>query len=73
MFLYDSYQNFDKIQDFPKKIIHATDFYFNKSWFKFIKDIKPNFDVICITGNFIDVFGESGIALHISYSYIIEV
>ena len=59
-----------KFKVFPKKILHATDFHFNKSWFKFIKDIEPNFDVICITGDFIDVFDESGMAPHIYYRSI---
>ena len=50
------------------KILHATDLHYNKSWFKFIKDIESNFDVVCITGDFIDAFDEDGIAPQILYT-----
>ena len=49
------------------KILHTTDLHYNKSWFKFIKDIESNFDVICITGDFIDAFDEGEIAPQIAY------
>ena len=49
------------------KILHATDLHFNQRWFKFIKDIESNFDVVCITGDFIDAFDEGGIAPQIAY------
>ena len=39
------------------KIIHATDLHYNKSWFKFIKNLESNFDIVCIIGDFIDAFG----------------
>ncbi|RKV91614.1 MAG: metallophosphoesterase [Campylobacter sp.] len=50
------------------KILHATDLHFNQRWFKFIKDIESNFDVVCITGDFIDAFDEDGIAPQILYT-----
>ena len=49
------------------KILHATDLHFNQRWFKFIKDIESNFDVVCITGDFIDAFDEGGIVSQIAY------
>ena len=50
------------------KILHATDLHFNQRWFKFIKDIESNFDVVCITGDFIDAFDKDGIAPQILYT-----
>lgn len=49
------------------KILHATDLHYNKSWFKFIKNLESNFDIVCITGDFIDAFDEGGIAPQIAY------
>nr|WP_314468399.1 metallophosphoesterase [uncultured Campylobacter sp.] len=49
------------------KILHATDLHYNKSWFKFIKNLESNFDIICITGDFIDAFDQAGIAPQIAY------
>ncbi|WP_423902472.1 metallophosphoesterase family protein [Campylobacter showae] len=49
------------------KILHATDLHYNKSWFKFIKNLESNFDIVCITGDFIDAFDQTGIAPQIAY------
>ena len=49
------------------KILHATDLHYNKSWFKFIKNLESNFDIVCITGDFIDAFDQAGIAPQIAY------
>lgn len=49
------------------EILHATDLHFNQQLFKFAKDIESNFDVVCITGDFIDAFDEGGIVSQIAY------
>jgi len=49
------------------KILHATDLHYNKSWFKFIKNLESNFDIVCITGDFIDAFDQAGIDPQIAY------
>ena len=36
------------------KILHTTDLHFNKHWFKWISSQEENYDVICITGDFLD-------------------
>lgn len=36
------------------KILHTTDLHFNKKWFDWIEQQQPNFDVCCITGDFLE-------------------
>lgn len=36
------------------KIIHTTDLHFNVDWFNWISPQQVNFDVLCITGDFLD-------------------
>ena len=36
------------------KILHTTDLHFNKYWFKWIADQQENFDIFCITGDFLE-------------------
>lgn len=43
------------------KILHTTDLHFNKNWFEWIANQQNNFDVFCITGDFLDDFKEEQI------------
>jgi Icc-related predicted phosphoesterase len=36
------------------KILHTTDLHFNKHWFKWIENQQNNFDIFCISGDFLD-------------------
>lgn len=36
------------------KILHTSDIHFNKSWFEWISDQQDNYDIFCITGDFLD-------------------
>jgi Icc-related predicted phosphoesterase len=36
------------------KILHTTDFHFNKNWFYWIEKQQSNYDVFCITGDFLE-------------------
>lgn len=36
------------------KILHITDLHFNKKWFEWIVINENNYDIFCITGDFID-------------------
>lgn len=36
------------------KILHSTDFHFNKNWFNWISTQQDNYDVFCITGDFLE-------------------
>lgn len=36
------------------KILHTTDLHFNKNWFYWLEKEQNNFDVFCITGDFLD-------------------
>lgn len=36
------------------KILHATDLHFTKKWFDWIEQQQSNFDVCCITGDFLE-------------------
>ncbi|WP_249322060.1 metallophosphoesterase [Campylobacter sp. RM16191] len=47
------------------KILHTTDLHFNEDWLKFIKSIEPEYDLICITGDFLDGFHPKGLDFQI--------
>lgn len=36
------------------RILHITDLHFNKHWFEWIADQQKNYDVFCITGDFLE-------------------
>lgn len=36
------------------KILHTTDLHFNKQWFSWIEKQQDNFDVFCISGDFLE-------------------
>ncbi|MEA2019243.1 MAG: metallophosphoesterase [Campylobacterota bacterium] len=36
------------------KILHTTDLHFNKHWFEWIKNQQNNYDIFCITGDFLE-------------------
>ena len=36
------------------RILHTTDLHFNKKWFKWIEEQQSNFDIFCITGDFLE-------------------
>ena len=36
------------------KILHTTDLHFKKHWFEWIASQQPNYDVFCITGDFLE-------------------
>jgi Icc-related predicted phosphoesterase len=36
------------------KILHTTDLHFNKDWFIWIENQQSNYDVFCITGDFLE-------------------
>ena len=36
------------------KILHTTDLHFNKDWFLWIANQQDNYDVFCITGDFLE-------------------
>jgi Icc-related predicted phosphoesterase len=36
------------------KILHVSDLHFRKHWFKWLKSQKDNFDIFCISGDFLD-------------------
>ncbi len=36
------------------KILHTTDLHFNKNWFTWIASQQNNYDVFCITGDFLE-------------------
>lgn len=36
------------------KILHTTDLHFNKNWFTWIASQQKNYDVFCITGDFLE-------------------
>lgn len=36
------------------KIFHSTDLHFNKHWFEWIKSQEKDYDVFCLTGDFLD-------------------
>lgn len=36
------------------KILHTTDLHFNKKWFDWIENQQDNFDIFCITGDFLE-------------------
>jgi len=36
------------------KILHTTDLHFNKNWFEWIIEQQSNYDVFCITGDFLE-------------------
>ena len=36
------------------RILHTTDFHFKKGWFSWIEEQQSNFDVFCITGDFLE-------------------
>jgi len=36
------------------KILHVTDLHFNKKWFEWILEVQDDYDVVCITGDFLD-------------------
>jgi predicted phosphodiesterase len=38
------------------RILHVTDFHFNKSWFAWLAAEAPACDLICYTGDFLDLF-----------------
>ena len=35
-------------------ILHTTDLHFNKQWFEWIANQQENYDVFCITGDFLN-------------------
>ena len=36
------------------KILHVIDLHFNKKWFEWILEVQDDYDVVCITGDFLD-------------------
>jgi len=36
------------------KILHTTDLHFNKKWFEWIEQQQHNFDIFCISGDFLE-------------------
>lgn len=36
------------------KIFHTTDLHFNKAWFQWIESEQSNYDVFCLTGDFLE-------------------
>ena len=36
------------------RILHTTDLHFNKKFFKWIDNQQTNFDIFCITGDFLE-------------------
>jgi len=36
------------------KILHTTDLHFNKKWFEWIEQQQNNFDIFCISGDFLE-------------------
>lgn len=36
------------------KILHTTDLHFNKHWFEWLSNQEEHYDVLCITGDFLD-------------------
>ncbi len=36
------------------KVLHTTDLHFNQDWFKWIKEEQDNYDIFCITGDFLE-------------------
>ena len=39
----------------PMRILHVTDFHFNKTWFAWLSAQAPSFDACCLTGDFHDM------------------
>ena len=37
------------------KILHVTDFHFNKAWFRWLRRNRKKFDAICLTGDLLDL------------------
>ena len=38
------------------RILHLTDFHFNEGWFAWLATQAPSCDLICYTGDFLDIF-----------------
>ena len=36
------------------KILHTTDLHFNKKWFNWIEKQQNGYDILCITGDFLE-------------------
>ena len=44
------------------KVLHTTDLHFNKKWFEWIANQQENYDVFCITGDFLEDRKEESLA-----------
>jgi predicted phosphodiesterase len=47
------------------RILHVTDFHFNKRWFDWLAAEAPDCDLICHTGDFLDVFANVPVPVQI--------
>ena len=43
------------------RILHCTDFHANTHWFDWLVDTAPTFDLVCFTGDLLDILAPSGI------------
>lgn len=44
------------------KILHTTDLHFNQKWFKWIENQQNNFDIFCISGDFLESSKDESLA-----------
>jgi Icc-related predicted phosphoesterase len=49
------------------KILHTTDLHYTKEWYKWIYDQQDNFDIFCISGDFLDESKDDDISVQIEW------
>jgi uncharacterized protein len=49
------------------KILHTTDLHFNKRWFEWITNQQNNYDIFCITGDFLEDSKDETLAEQINW------
>ena len=49
------------------KILHTTDLHFNQKWFKWIEKQQNNFDIFCISGDFLESSKDETLAEQIEW------
>ncbi|OHE15887.1 MAG: metallophosphoesterase [Sulfurimonas sp. RIFOXYD2_FULL_37_8] len=49
------------------KILHTTDLHFNKHWFEWVASQQSNYDVFCITGDFLESSKEETLSEQIEW------
>ena len=49
------------------KILHLTDLHFRKHWFEWATTVAHEFDVVCISGDFLDIFDARDLQTQIAW------